>query len=418
MVPWGEDMFYVENGNGLRRFWLDGTRDTTFQNPPDPRLSGGQGGDFHVFPDGRLLIAGNHWLRDTVRGFLGWQYGLVWLNSDGSLDTTRIHRSIGGPFGAMEHIRQMPDGKFMCSGGSGQFEGVPVQGMFRVHSDGSLDTTFQVPIIDGWVESYGFLPQPEGKVLAYGRWHFAGAADTVGLVRFLPNGQLDPSFNNHLAFETTYNSSPYWPLVTHVEPIGQNMLAITGMFDRINGEVRGGIAMIDTAGNLLPGYFEGNGCGGYLEGVSMPTWRQGILGIKPAHDGGYFIYGAYHGYDDGTTNDPSQRLLSKLYGLNVGINEQQSGPVQALQIAPNPSAGSTVLSTGTAMANAELVVHDASGRVVWQVAWPAGAERYELPAGTLAPGAYVLRVSFGSASAPLSTGALDDTRTGRLVVMP
>ncbi|MCC6839459.1 MAG: delta-60 repeat domain-containing protein, partial [Flavobacteriales bacterium] len=299
----------------LRRFWMDGTRDISFQNPPDPRLGGGQWGDFHIFPDGRILLAGNFTLWDTLHGYMGWQYGLVWLNTNGSLDTTRIHRSIGGPNGAFEHIKQMPDGKFLLSGGSGFFEGVPVEGMFRVHSDGSLDTSFQVPPIDGWTESGGFLPQPGGKALAYGRWHFAGSPDTVGLVRFLPNGQLDPTFNNNLNFGSAHANMPYAhdPMVTHVEPIGDNMLAITGYFDRINGEVHGGIAMLDTAGNVLPGYFEGSGCGGFNDQIINPTWYQGILGIEPAQDGGYFIYGAYRGYDDGTTNDPSQRLLSKLY---------------------------------------------------------------------------------------------------------
>ncbi|MEB2341778.1 MAG: hypothetical protein OZ932_07205, partial [Flavobacteriia bacterium] len=360
-------------------------------------------------PDGRLLLAGNYWLRDSVRGFVGWQYGLVWLNSDGSLDTTRIHRSIGGAFGAMEHIREMPDGKFMCSGGSGQFEGVPVEGMFRVHADGSLDTTFQVPHIDDWTESYGFLPLPGGKVLAYGRWHFAGMSDWVSLVRFLPNGQLDPTFNNNLDFEVTYPGT--WPpIIMDVEPIGDGMLAITGTFDRINGEVHGGIAMIDTAGNLLPGYFGGNGCGGLQEGTAMPTWYQGILGIKPAQDGGYFIYGAYRGYDDGTTNDASQRLLSKLYGLNVGIEEQATGQPAPLQIAPNPASGAVQLAVGMAPpVQAMLTIHDASGRMVLQEPWPAGGFTHTLQAGTLAPGAYVARLGAGAGTA---------LYTGRLVVVP
>lgn len=411
IVPWGEDMFYVEAGPSLQRFWMDGTRDTSFQNPPDPLLSGlSQWGDFHIYPDGRILLAGNFWLKDTLRGFVGWQYGLVWLNTDGSLDTTRIHRSIGGPFGAMEHIREMPDGKFMCSGGSGQFEGVPVEGMFRVHADGSLDTTFQVPHIDGWAESRGFLPQPDGKVLAFGRWHFAGSADTACLVRFLPNGHLDTTFNNNLHFEANFPGT--WsrsPIVMHVEPIGDGMLVITGKFERINGEVHGSIAMIDTAGNLLPGYFEGNGCGGFY-GDPLNTWHQTILGIEPAQDGGYFIYGAYHGYDDGTTNDPGQRLLSKLYGLNVGISEHEASTAMPLAMAPNPAHGAVQLSVGAAAAaQAMLTIHDASGRQVLQEPWPAGAHTHTLQAGALAPGTYMVRVASGAAATAY---------TGRLVVLP
>ncbi len=408
MVPWG-DRFYCGVGQGIVRYWMDGTWDSAYP-VYDPKNSGGQAGDFHVFPDGRLLLAGNYWLRDSIRGFVGWQYGLVWLNTDGSLDTTRIHRSIGGPFGAMEHIREMPDGKFMCSGGSGQFEGVPVEGLFRVHADGSLDTTFQVPHIDGWAESRGFLPQPDGKVLAFGRWHFAGSADTACLVRFLPNGHLDTTFNNNLHFEANFPGT--WsrsPIVMHVEPIGDGMLVITGKFERINGEVHGSIAMIDTAGNLLPGYFEGNGCGGFY-GDPLNTWHQTILGIEPAQDGGYFIYGAYHGYDDGTTNDPGQRLLSKLYGLNVGISEHEASMAMPLAMAPNPAHGAVQLSVGAAAAaQAMLTIHDASGRQVLQEPWPAGAHTHTLQAGALAPGTYMVRVASGAAATAY---------TGRLVVLP
>ncbi|MBK7286691.1 MAG: T9SS type A sorting domain-containing protein [Flavobacteriales bacterium] len=117
------------------------------------------------------------------------------------------------------------------------------------------------------------------------------------------------------------------------------------------------------------------------------------MGITPAMDGSYYIYGAYHGYDDGTTNDTSQRLISRLYGLNVGIHEQEADQPQPLQIAPNPSAGSTVFSAPAPLSNTELYIHDGSGRLVWQVEWPAGAEQYTLPAGALAPGAYVVRVA-------------------------
>ncbi|MCO6483593.1 MAG: hypothetical protein J5I62_12460, partial [Flavobacteriales bacterium] len=356
------------------------------------------------------LLAGNYWLRDSVRGFVGWQYGLVWLNSDGSLDTTRIHRSIGGPFGALHLLKQLPDGKFLCGGGSGMFEDAPVSTIFRVNANGSLDTTFNA-LSTNWCEFDCFFPQPDGKVIVAGRWQFTDD-QTHSLIRLLPSGAVDPSFNNSLNFESTYTTSPYEPRVMHVEPISDGMLAITGTFDRINGEVHRGIAMIDTAGNLLPGYFGGNGCGGFLEGAgtAVPTWYQFILGIKPAQDGGYFIYGAYRGYDDGTTNDASQRLLSKLYGLNVGIEEQATGQPAPLQIAPNPASGAVQLAVGMAPpVQAMLTIHDASGRMVLQEPWPAGGFTHTVQAGTLAPGAYVARL--GTAAGPAQY-------TGRLVVVP
>ncbi|MBZ0207800.1 MAG: T9SS type A sorting domain-containing protein [Flavobacteriales bacterium] len=107
----------------------------------------------------------------------------------------------------------------------------------------------------------------------------------------------------------------------------------------------------------------------------------------------------------------------------VGIHEVEA--VRPLAMAPNPTASGTVLSMDMPASNAQVEVHDASGRVVWQAAWPAGAERYTLPAGTLAAGAYVVQVASGlrgpQPSQPQGTSATAagaTLYTGRLVVMP
>jgi hypothetical protein len=388
---------------------MDGAWDSSFQNPPDPLLGIGQAGDFYVFPDGRLLISGNYELLDTLRGFVGWGYGLVWLNSDGNLDTTRIHRWIGGG-GIINRVRALADGRFICGGRILQYEGEPVPSIvYRVLSDGTMDTTFHGPVTTYGYVDY-FLEQPDGKVLMTGTFCFEGSPDTLGLVRLLPDGELDPSFNDQHQYRATYRNGEIMG-TRQVHAVDDGMLVVTGDFDQIDGQSRGGIAMLDAAGNLLPGYFDGNGCGGFFSfPVPEQVPNQLIVGIEPAQDGGYFIYGAYHGYDDGTTNDTTQRLLSKLYGLNVGIEEQATGQPAPLQIAPNPASGAVQLSVGTAPpVQAMLTIDDASGRLVRQEAWPAGAFTHTLQAGTLAPGAYVVR---------LGTAAGTALYTGRLVVVP
>ncbi|HMN05879.1 MAG TPA: T9SS type A sorting domain-containing protein [Flavobacteriales bacterium] len=368
-------------------------------------------------------MTGSHQLLDTVRGFVGPGYGLVWLNADGSLDTTRVHRKVA-PWGWIKRIHELPDGKFICSGGGGLFEGDSISNLtFRVHPDGSLDTTFLAPSID-FTSIWNFLPVENDKVLLFGRFHVIGMPDTLSLVRLLPNGQLDPTFHNHAVYSATYHHLAT-PSVRGVRRISEGLLAVTGDFDRIDGQTRGGIAMLDTAGNLLPGYFEGSGCGGFYWPPLNPGQYpyQFIVGIKEAMDGSYYIYGSYHGFDDGTTNDPNQRLISRLYGLNVGIPEH--APPRPLTIAPNPASGAVQLSVGAAPVGAALYVHDASGRVVLQQPWPAGAYTHTLEAGTLAPGVYVLRVAAQPLSVraqPRTEGASQPTGpplyTGRLVVVP
>lgn len=95
---------------------------------------------------------------------------------------------------------------------------------------------------------------------------------------------------------------------------------------------------------------------------------------------------------------------------------------ESLQIAPNPSAGQTVLSVGTPPQKGRLAIHDASGRVVLQRGWPAGGRSYILEAGALAPGAYVVRVASSASATMGSAGsaARDPAGgyVGRLVVLP
>ena len=299
-----------------------------------------------------------------------------------------------------------------------------------------MDTSFHAPHID-YGQVNNFHPLENGKVLAGGRFVLAGIPDTLCWAILLPNGALDTTFNNRMSFQEHYPYETAIPLVNSFFPVDADKMIITGIFDEINGGGPfGGIAMVDTAGHLLTNYFSGAGCGVYYNPV-LESGIAFILGITPSPEGNYYIYGAYKGYNDGSTNDALQGFVSRLYGLNVGIQEQAAKTLQLLSIFPNPSTGATELNANEPLAHAELYIHDGSGRLVWQVEWPAGAEQYTLPTGALAPGVYVVRVASASrasrtsaASATAATTAttpghqgsgaetLMEQYTGRLVVMP
>ena len=419
MTPWG-DGFYVGR-SGMRYHW-DGTMDTTWQ-PTGVILV--QDGDYQLFPDGRVLVTGYGHIYGVPSLLVG-PYAGFWLRSDGHVDTTRTPISAEGPIFT---IRQMPDGKFMCTGGGGFVQGHPSPTIFRLNPDGSLDTTFQAPYLElGY--GYDYVPAQDGKVLAAGYFKFIGSPDTLSLVRFLPDGPLDSTFN--APYCTKHYGISNFPMIMQVTPFDNDKMIVTGGFDKINGEVRGGIAMLDTSGTLVEGYFGGAGCGGYPDDIG--TWRQYIYGFYTAPDGYFYIFGGYHGYDDDTGTDGSnQRLISRLYGLNVGIQEHHTGQVGQLHIAPNPGNGQAVeLSlaptagsasrdpAGGVMAQAaEVTVHDASGRAVQQEPWPAGTYMHTRRAGLLAPGTYMVRV-VSSDAATAGSAARDPAGgyVGQLVVLP
>jgi len=106
-----------------------------------------------------------------------------------------------------------------------------------------------------------------------------------------------------------------------------------------------------------------------------------------------YVYGAYHGYSDGITNDPDQRFITRLYGpdLTTAVSDA-TAPVQAtVRVAPNPNSGQFTLSLPADLGPAQARLLDASGRVVQHYTLVGGAEQQQLSTAAEA-GTYLLLV--------------------------
>ncbi|MFZ1799648.1 MAG: hypothetical protein WAU24_07250, partial [Chitinophagaceae bacterium] len=133
------------------------------------------------------------------------------FNPDGSKDESFGENGVakyvfgegqsGDWFTKMEGAELQPDGKIVCIGESGK--GNADMAICRFNADGSIDQDFGengsliVPYknhID--VVTTGSTIQPDGKILTVGASgdHPFGA---LILVRYLANGQLDPSFGDN-----------------------------------------------------------------------------------------------------------------------------------------------------------------------------------------------------------------------------
>ncbi|MBP8823632.1 MAG: T9SS type A sorting domain-containing protein [Flavobacteriales bacterium] len=91
--------------------------------------------------------------------------------------------------------------------------------------------------------------------------------------------------------------------------------------------------------------------------------------------------------------------------FNTSEQEHGAGQAQPLQIAPNPSSGTTTFTTKAQVRQGTLQVHDSSGHLVLQAVWPPGSSSYTLEPGAVAPGAYVVRVQPGAAGAAAQDSA-------------
>ncbi len=374
--PWGcgkvirrwNDRFYVDTYGLPRRLLPDGLLDPTFQHLNDnaPLFSSFQGGDYHVYPDGSVVITGSHTMNVPDSGWVG-SHHMIWFNNDGTLDFTRRPRRGNG---TISLIVPQPDGKFLLSGAATTWEGVPKPNIFRVHADGTLDTSFTCAM--GWGEAFSVTVLDDGRILMSGLFKTEfSSPDTLHFVRLMPNGELDPTFNNNLEVVTVPWLPPLWPgnpinwgqrsFPQHTR-LSDGRIVLHGSHYLIDGQDRLGIAMLDADGNLLAEPFGNSACGRYYYEPYGFLYGS-INGLLEAPDGYIYIWGAYKGYDDGTTNDPTQRFISRLYGLNVGLEEQQQ--VQ-LEVFPNPSGGQVTIRLDHYSGGEEVEVRDAIGRTVLQ----------------------------------------------------
>jgi uncharacterized delta-60 repeat protein len=162
-----------------------------------------------IQPDGKILMSGT-----TYEGFTS-KFALMRFTSDGKIDndfdndgklTTRLE---GGD--TTYKITLQADGKIVVGGRSdtGSYStSAPKIGLVRYLPDGRLDTSFdedgKVITSVGSVSWAGnVLSQPDGKILAQ-----AYTNDGFAILRYLPNGSLDSSFDLDGLVNYKINANP------------------------------------------------------------------------------------------------------------------------------------------------------------------------------------------------------------------
>lgn len=219
----------TQGGNllwAVMRFNPDGSVDNSFDTDGKVTLSllgspSNQAFAVTVAPSGEVVVAGTYWNGNSL------QTGVVRLSSTGSVLGTMTNFQDGGAAGYNQPnaVRVQPDGKIV-TGGYFKPGGQNVYNikLVRFNPDGTQDNTFGT---GGAVwENAGINEvitdielQPDGRIVACGT-----RANDFLVMRFLSNGQLDPSFGTNGRAVTTFNSSYAIPEMV-VRPNGKILLA-------------------------------------------------------------------------------------------------------------------------------------------------------------------------------------------------
>jgi len=172
--------------NAIGRLNSDGTPDSSF-NP-------GLGANATVYAlavqgNGQVIIGGDF---TAVNGATNFNH-LGRLNVNGSVDA---NFNVGGQGagGSVRALAIQPDGKILIGGLFTNYDGVFLNHIARLNSDGSVDTSF-VPGLGANDVVYGISLQTDGRIVLGGAFTDCNGVTRNRITRLNPDGTVDPTIN-------------------------------------------------------------------------------------------------------------------------------------------------------------------------------------------------------------------------------
>ncbi|MEA3444098.1 MAG: T9SS type A sorting domain-containing protein [Bacteroidota bacterium] len=356
--------FYDFNGNILFNSWY-----SNFNNDLENRI-----GDIKFFDDNSALVGGGGmvYLPDTT--YLT-RYNLVFVKPDGHVDTTFDHE----PDHFVRDIVMYDYDRVLLSGRFNEYDNTSIKTLCRIYNNGELDTSFHSIFIEGM--AIPFWVQGDGKIIVGGGFWLEG--DTIidsginynnrCLVRLLPDGSLDTTFNN-----SPVDGFPGYS--TNIMcPTYDGGFLVGGYFTHYDGFPRKNIAKIDANGFLDTTVFNGSAFDTVVT-TSDESWIR-ILTQGPNET--YYVGGNFDRYN-GQVVQPIVRLHNEYYGL-----EEQEKKHDGIEIFPNPAKDKLIINTQKTIN--EIEIFHLSGVLVHKET--ANNKNIILDVSALPPGNYLLRAT-------------------------
>jgi uncharacterized delta-60 repeat protein len=284
--------FYSELTNdydrsSIVRINTDGTIDSTFQVNITNCFNNGSVNENYfqavaLQPDGKIILAGNIGTVDDVVIGAGTTRSIVRLNSDGSLDTAFDISSLNFTENEVPYrIKVLSDGKVLISVYS---NAVHPGGLFRFNTDGTLDETFNLPVLFANRIIFSIFEDSDGSIFATGGWKTLEDADGniydyPSIIKFNSDLTIDTTFRCPVGFE---EGNPTIPTVySMIKDSGTYLIG--GRFNKvtIDGSLvdANNLIRINSDGSVN-NRFQGAACesGGMVEyGVGMEVRQLSIV---------------------------------------------------------------------------------------------------------------------------------------------
>jgi uncharacterized delta-60 repeat protein len=229
-----------------------GALDMSF-NPGDIGNGNGDGANNSIKStiiqnDGKIIITGNF---TTYNGIL--VNRIARLNSNGTLDLSFNNNGIGSD-GVIQCVKLQSDGKIIITGDFTSFNGIAINRIARLNNDGSIDSSFN-PGSGADRIVHNFSIQSDGKIIIGGEFLNYNGVRRTRLARINNNGSLDTNFNIYENLQTNGGIRRGLQLLpiayvyaTSVKNNGD--VLIGGDFSRYNDQTRVGLVNLYPDGSL------------------------------------------------------------------------------------------------------------------------------------------------------------------------
>lgn len=196
-----------------------------------------------ITSSGKIVVCGDFsTYNDSLVGFL------VGLNLDGSLDEEFDTGS--GPNSVVNRVLVQPDGKLIISGIFSSYNGTEREGLARLHSNGSLDNNFVSSPLSQFGDIYDMALQSDGKLIIVGDFTSYGGTTRNRIARLHTDGTLDTSFDPGIGPNDEIHG-----VSLHTE----GKIIIVGDFTSVGGVPRHHIARLNSDGTLDTDFNSGAG---------------------------------------------------------------------------------------------------------------------------------------------------------------
>lgn len=292
--------------NRIARLNSDGTRDTTF-NTGSNIGANGSCSSLAIQPDGKILVGGAF---TTMRGVT--QNGIARLNTDGSLDTTfntganpGTSLTGGGAAQGPRKIIVQPDGKILIGGDFASVRGVTQNGFARLETDGSLDTTFNTgtnPGVGGGTGVRDMILLDDGKIIIGGAWNALRGTLLQNISRDI--GKLNADGTRDTSWPNPSNTDATTDIYA-LELQFDDKIFVGGLFNTMKGATVNDYCRLKSDGTLDTTY----NVSPPTPGLTLPTGLGSFLNCSALQDDCQILIGGAFTQVRGTTRHYMARLI-------------------------------------------------------------------------------------------------------------